>query len=574
VNSVVGVATDFLESFRLRHGRAPRILHVGNVANNAYINAKILNRAGFDCDVACYEYYHIMGTPEWQDADFESNGIDQFFPNWQSMDLGDYQRPRWFAQGPTDLCIKYLISKRRGADDLAETYWQKLALVNQTARELTDLRDGAGDRLDSMTANSPRQGGIKNSLAGARRFMAFYFAACAHPEAYTHLWGLLGRIGKHRPFPMWLLLAVLAPLLVVFIGTMRLVHRLQWQLAAFAGLGRRAGMGNYSFRRRTRVLTRLFRKIFPDRMDLLTTRDCQIYEFVAANWRELFCEYDLVQCYAMDPILPLLADVRPFIAFEHGTLRSHTLGDDPVCRLNALGYNQADHTFITNGDCLEFAQKIGVTRYSPMVHPIDVEAFRDADLQPSMLKEELGVDYLFFCPVRHDWAIKGTDKYIRALPAIEKSLAGTFALVMTEWGEQVQDSKALAEELGVSHLLHWITPIPKLRLAKILKITDAVFDQLALPHFGATAPEAMAAGVPVLMSYRPESTAWIIEEPAPILACHSVEDIAANALKAIDPEYLATYKQQARDWFDRYHSPDVVLAKHVAVYADLLEKSM
>lgn len=35
----------WLEAFRARHGRAPRILHIGNIANNAYNNAKLLDEA-------------------------------------------------------------------------------------------------------------------------------------------------------------------------------------------------------------------------------------------------------------------------------------------------------------------------------------------------------------------------------------------------------------------------------------------------------------------------------------------------------------------------------------------------
>ena len=53
----------WLDSFRQKKGRSPSLLHIGNVANNAYLNAKLLNRAGLDCDVLCYDYYHIMGCP-------------------------------------------------------------------------------------------------------------------------------------------------------------------------------------------------------------------------------------------------------------------------------------------------------------------------------------------------------------------------------------------------------------------------------------------------------------------------------------------------------------------------------
>ena len=61
----------WLDDFRAKHGRPPRLLHIGNIANNAYNNGKLLNQAGCDCNVLCYDYYHVMGCPEWQDADFE-----------------------------------------------------------------------------------------------------------------------------------------------------------------------------------------------------------------------------------------------------------------------------------------------------------------------------------------------------------------------------------------------------------------------------------------------------------------------------------------------------------------------
>src|SRR6476646_2646104 len=74
---------EWLEDFRKLHQRSPRILHIGNIANNGYNNAKLLNRAGFDCDTVCYDYYHIMGCPEWEDADYYGDVRDDFSPTWQ-----------------------------------------------------------------------------------------------------------------------------------------------------------------------------------------------------------------------------------------------------------------------------------------------------------------------------------------------------------------------------------------------------------------------------------------------------------------------------------------------------------
>ncbi|MBI3180432.1 MAG: hypothetical protein HYZ27_12270, partial [Deltaproteobacteria bacterium] len=47
-----------------------KVLHVGNIANNAYNNAKFLRRAGIDASVLVYDYTHVMGQPEWEDAEF------------------------------------------------------------------------------------------------------------------------------------------------------------------------------------------------------------------------------------------------------------------------------------------------------------------------------------------------------------------------------------------------------------------------------------------------------------------------------------------------------------------------
>ena len=112
---VAGDLKQWLDAFRAEHGRPPRVLHVGNIANNAYNNAKLLREAGLDCDVLCHDYYHIMGCPEWEDADFDGPVGDHFRPQWKDLDLHGYRRPAWFAQGPLWSSLRYLIARREGA---------------------------------------------------------------------------------------------------------------------------------------------------------------------------------------------------------------------------------------------------------------------------------------------------------------------------------------------------------------------------------------------------------------------------------------------------------------------------
>lgn len=69
----------FLKEFQRAHNRPLRVLHIGNIANNAYNNALIQRRFGIEADVICYNYYHVMGCPEWEAASFDGN-IDNMFP--------------------------------------------------------------------------------------------------------------------------------------------------------------------------------------------------------------------------------------------------------------------------------------------------------------------------------------------------------------------------------------------------------------------------------------------------------------------------------------------------------------
>lgn len=540
----------WLEAFRNKHGRAPRILHIGNIANNAYNNARLLNEAGLDCDVICYDYYHIMGCPEWEDAVLSGNYGDQFKPNWAAAGVKDFMRPRWFAQGPVRDCIDYLIARKRGRVREESRCWNKLATLNGS-----QLPSTAGVQQKTFLWSVRIRGYLRKIgealiyMASSRGVVMRVAVSCEKGRIAA-----LSRSEVVRLFFAWGLISIALVVRIAGYPIRRLI-----------------GQGKaYSFDARSKELVGAFASAFPSRPDALSAVDMDMYRQITQQWQQLFGYYDLVQAYATDPILPMLAGKRPYIGFEHGTLRSHTLCDEPVCRLTSLAYNMADHVFITNGDCLEYARKIGVTRYTPMLHPVDERRIEEIEGRYDALRRELGVRHVFLCTLRHDWAIKGTDQYIRALPELTGSLGRDFRVIMTRWGADLDKSIALAESLGVADLIVWSEPLSRRKLIETLKSADILFDQIALPHFGATAPEGIAAGIPVIMSYEPASTEWLVAEPAPILTAHNAVEIAAQVLRALDPAWLADYQQRAAKWFDAHHSSRLVVQGHMDAYRRLI----
>jgi hypothetical protein len=456
-----------------------------------------------------------MGCPEWEEADFEGDPKDQFFPDWNSVDLKGYRRPFWFVQGPAQVCIKYLKAKRSNLFVMSMLYWHCLSLYRMLL---------------------------------ARGFWV-----------------------KTR-FLFKMFLALVSILLIPKKVVIRIASNLRdykRKVCTFNG-DESTKCDIWSFDKQIQWLVSKFLSIYPCRTDKMTSADLNGYRSIIPAWRELFSFYDIIQAYATDPIIPLLAGKKPYIGYEHGTLRDFTLSDSNVCRNTSLAYKMADHVFITNGDCLEYAKKIRVEKFSPMIHPVDDKRINKIQGDYLNLHQRFDVKYLFLCTLRHDWKVKGTHIYIRALSRIAAEVTTDFKVIMTNWGQQVGDSKKLALELGVSEFIVWMQPLNRTKLYITLKSVDVLFDQIALPHFGATAPEGIAAGVPVIMSYNPDSTAWLIPEPAPILSAWTVEDIVNSLKIALDPDWVKEYKVRARDWIEKYHSTDCLVNQHLNVYRNLI----
>ena len=70
-----------------------KILHLGNIANNAYNNAKYLNKSGsIQHHVLNFDNTHIMACPEWEEIDtFEP--VDEFNPDWSQF---NFNPPDWY----------------------------------------------------------------------------------------------------------------------------------------------------------------------------------------------------------------------------------------------------------------------------------------------------------------------------------------------------------------------------------------------------------------------------------------------------------------------------------------------
>lgn len=203
MTSAVPRAADWGQEWQRQCHRAPRVLHLGNIANNAYLNAKLLRAVGVEADVLCCDYYHIMGSPEWEDADFSGDYGSDDLPSWSRVDLGGFRRPDWFVQGPSALCLAYVTAVQQGRGRKAAVLRRLLDLsrrprLRRTAEPLLALRNRVRSlrRPPRDTRESPSHPLLERSKALSDAFVRAFPERGDRPSADA----LFPLVAAYAPF--------------------------------------------------------------------------------------------------------------------------------------------------------------------------------------------------------------------------------------------------------------------------------------------------------------------------------------------------------------------------------------
>ncbi len=531
-----------------------RVLHIANIANNAYLNAKLLNKNGLDCDVLCYDYYHIMGCPEWEDANFVGQVSDQFRPNWRAVDLRGFERPHWFAQGPFRTCVRYLLARRRGQARRARFWWW----VMDMQRWMLAAGISAPRRILLAPLRIARR--LKNL---ARRWLwqpihaAFGLGRGIYRRARAQglRTGLAYYLRRIRGAPADALLDV-PP----------------------APDADRPPPTPYQ--RRAAALIARFGALFPDRSDPLTFDDLVGWQKNASLLKALFAEYDIIQAYATDPILPLVVGKRPYVAFEHGTIRSIPFEATRQGRITALSYRLADGVLITNADNKRAAERLQLPNYRFVPHPINERWFLPdvgAALR-TQLKDMLDADFLIFHPARQHWEArrhpsweKGNDILIKGMARFIKEVAPRAAAVFVAWGQMIDESKALLAELGIADRVKWIEPVHMADMARYTDACDVLADQFYLGAFGSTMPRALAQGTPSLICLDEDIHRWCFDAMPPVINVRTPDAVYRGLKRAYeDPDWLGDLAERGIAWYRRYHSNRVIYETLSRLYDELV----
>jgi glycosyltransferase involved in cell wall biosynthesis len=485
--------------FRSLHGRAPRVLHICNIANYAWVNATIMRRRGVDCVVLDPDFYHVVSSPEWLESDFDGDYGDDYYPRWRDVNLHGYQRPEWFINGPSPFVLSELAARERGD-----------RLSRRAYRALSDMyRSGLGAKSGCV---SPMRRAMESE----------------HP-ALVKLKRALRRV---------------------------LLSSAQYPAASRAAVEHvQEGGGTANAALLPRGVSRR----------LLDSA---------------FAPFDVIVGYGLGARFPLGAGFPHFVSLELGTLRGLPFEDSELGRLARLVYLNSPEVFVTNVDCLEPALRVGIpqARLTAIPHPFDLETARSYARSPTQSPIS-GPDPYFFCPARHHWRkgnaswLKGNDVLIRGA-AEAASLGYRFRLVMVEWGQELDLSRSLIDELGLTDRVVWLRPMHRRAMWSVLAGAEGVIDQFGAPAFGGIGLEAMAFGKPLISRIEGAQLTAFFQTNPPMLEASTPAQVARRIAQVLtNPAMRSAVGRAGQQWMQSEHNEDRQLDLQFEVFERLLGTS-
>lgn len=588
-------ALRWVGEFERVNGRKLRVLHIGNIANNAYNNARIQRALGIEADVLSHDYYHIMGCPEWEDAEFTGDVGDAFFPDWWATSLRGWRRPAWFASGPVEMALQNLLLRSRGPaiiewlfrslPEVAAWHATRKGLAAQ-GRSISRLpwRLAIAEKvlprlfLRSSTEpytyinGHPAASSARSSGPDAQKQMNVIDLIMKLSRLFYRLWFKL----LNRPHPLSTLKAK---------STAFMSNVLLWPLAAVRGWLVRRVLSKLSpdavVKRDTHLAAQRERILHLNAAaphSTLSSLDAYICAH-APRFFDAMREYDIIQGYSIDGFIPMVNGIGRYVCYEHGTLRELPFEDSLTGILCREAYLSAPWSFVTNSDVLSSVARLGLDprRVVNLPHAFNDQKLRDFRAGYPELRPPEGPPILF-SPTRQHWVdrnrslTKGNDIMFRAAGRLACE-GVNFQLVLVEWGQDVAASKALIADLGFADRVVWVPPMQKRELWTRYCTSHAVLDQFSLPALGGVGFETMALGRRLITALdRPQCDTFYGKAP-PCLDAQTEEECVAKMRQIVaDPHDTAGLGEAAAQWIEDYHSAQLIVARQAAVYRELMRE--
>lgn len=192
--------------------------------------------------------------------------------------------------------------------------------------------------------------------------------------------------------------------------------------------------------------------------------------------------YLLQDCY-----IASILRKKPLIGHAHGSDLRQQLKSRKWGWIVRHNLKHCDKILVAQPTILEAAKKFNETaEYFPI--PFDPEVF----FPKRFIKDRIEKHVLLASA--HDFHVKGTDKLLRALAAIQEPIS----IISIKSGRDFEKARRLTKEFGLK--VNFIDKVPHEKMNKLYWQSDLVLGSLGVGQLDTVAIEAMACGRPVVHS--------------------------------------------------------------------------
>ena len=262
---------------------------------------------------------------------------------------------------------------------------------------------------------------------------------------------------------------------------------------------------------------------------------------------------------AQAPYLAYLAR-RPYLAAQTGgDLWLEASRNDALGTLQRRSYARAFAILATNPWAYSNARRFGFRHvvYVPLI--IDTDAYAPGPpSERASWQRDVGGDFFVLITARLDKKWKGSHIGLNAFARFAAAHPGA-RVVLIGWGEHTTELMDELDRRGLKGRYVRVPTSGKKKVVDYLRSADAVLDQFVIGYYGATALEAMATGVPVIMNLaRDQYDALCPTGAPPVLDARSEEEAAAQLERlAVSADERARIGAESRQWVERNHGVDV-----------------
>lgn len=293
-------------------------------------------------------------------------------------------------------------------------------------------------------------------------------------------------------------------------------------------------------------------------------RENFVYPFNIIQLYHFTKGYDLLHLHSSAPLYFQFSR-KKFLLHEAGWIDVLRCSDNVTEKLVRRAYKRAECICMTNPHHYRYLPMLEHKRAVFIPFAIDMDRYKP-------FGKPLYDEPYFLQPSRHFWEFKRNDLLIRAYKRFIKK-GFKVRMRMVEWGFQddIDKSKKLIADLGLSDMVDWINPVPKKQLIQMYNECLGVYDQFGCGSGGTVMYESMSCGTPLVIYLDVKLNKQCYGECPSVINVKTEDEILESMIMlAEDPSVRHKIGQAERDFIRSHNSYSVVSQKLIKLYQEIL----